>query len=143
MNTDSSAQSRGLKPWPKGVSGNPGGRAPIPKDVRDAFRAHTRTALGVLLKVATNPKSPPSARVSAAEAILSRAWGKPYQPADIGKLEGTLSQKGEAVLSALSDQKIAPEEAGTIMQAISAQARIVEVAELERRISELEKKHGR
>lgn len=63
----------------KGVSGNPGGR---PKDiyhVRELARQYTDEAVNTLAEIANNPKSPPSARVQAANALLDRAWGKPVQ----------------------------------------------------------------
>jgi hypothetical protein len=53
----------------------------------------------------------------------------------IGPLSGDLAAQGRTVLEALSGGKITPNQAATIMQAISAQARIVEVDELERRIA--------
>ena len=59
-------------------------------------------------------------------------------PVSIGKLEGSLADQGRMILSALSDGGITPDEANTLMQAVSAQARIVEVDELERRIAALE-----
>jgi hypothetical protein len=33
--------------------------------------------------ICRSPKAPPSARVAAAEALLSRGWGKPVQPAEV------------------------------------------------------------
>ena len=62
---------------------------------------------------------------------------------DIGPLTGDLATQGRAVLEALSVGRITPNQAATIMQAISAQARIVEVDELERRIAALEAKRCR
>jgi hypothetical protein len=58
----------------------------------------------------------------------------------IGPLAGDLAAQGRTVLEALSAGEITPGQAMTIMQAISAQARIVEVDELERRIAALEER---
>jgi hypothetical protein len=58
----------------------------------------------------------------------------------IGPLSGDLAAQGRAVLAALSSGRITPSQAATVMQTISAQARIVEVDELERRIAALERK---
>ena len=44
------------------------------------------------------------------------------------------------MLEALSGGEITPSQAATVMQAISAQARIVEVDELEQRVAALEEK---
>ena len=58
-------------------------------------------------------------------------------PIAVEPLTGDLAAQGRTVLEALSSGEITPNQAGTIMQAISAQARIVEVDELERRIAQL------
>ena len=49
-----------------------------------------------------------------------------------------LSDKGELILANVADGAITPVEASNLMNAISSQARILEVDELERRITELE-----
>lgn len=63
----------------KGRSGNPGGRPRIPDDVKEAAKALTSLAMKTLKEICEDSKAPPSARVTAAEAILNRAWGKPVQ----------------------------------------------------------------
>jgi len=71
-------------PFKKGQSGNPGGRAHIVtkdgKTLRQLSRDHTREALDVLLEVMRDKGAPQSARVSAAQMIHDRGWGKPTQP---------------------------------------------------------------
>jgi hypothetical protein len=52
--------------------------------------------------------------------------------------QGSLAEKGEAVIAALGEGVIAPDVAGTILQGIAAQARIIEFDELEKRIGALE-----
>jgi hypothetical protein len=42
-------------------------------------RAHTGEAVQTLVSIMTNPKSAPAARVSAANALLDRGYGKPPQ----------------------------------------------------------------
>jgi hypothetical protein len=59
---------------------------------------------------------------------LSRAWADAKE----------LSDKGDLILVNVADGEIAPAEASSLMNAISSQARILEVDELERRITELE-----
>lgn len=49
-------------------------------DIRSLARAHTEKAVRTLVGIMSQPKAPAAARVSAAEAILSRGWGKPTQP---------------------------------------------------------------
>lgn len=62
-----------------GQSGNPGGRPKVLADVQEAARARTAEAIDVLASIAIDPGAPPAARVSAANALLDRAWGKPQQ----------------------------------------------------------------
>lgn len=62
-----------------GQSGNPGGRPKAVAIVRDLARAQTDVALSALVEIATAGTSE-AARVSAAQAILDRGWGKPTQP---------------------------------------------------------------
>lgn len=42
-------------------------------------RSHTADALATLVAIMTNGDAPATARVSAANAVLDRAWGKPRQ----------------------------------------------------------------
>ncbi len=63
----------------KGVSGNPGGRPKELKEIQDLARIHTKDAIDALVRVLKKGKSD-AAVVSAAEALLNRAWGKPTQP---------------------------------------------------------------
>ena len=52
-----------------------------------------------------------------------------------------LSEKGALILNHVATGKITPSEASYMMSAISSQARIIEIDELERRIIELENKN--
>jgi len=53
--------------------------AKSPSDIRSLARSYTDMAIQALAGVAQNGQSE-SARVAAAEALLSRGWGKPTQP---------------------------------------------------------------
>jgi hypothetical protein len=48
--------------------------------IRSLARTHTRTAVNVLVRIMRNEDATPAARVSAANAILDRGWGKATQP---------------------------------------------------------------
>jgi hypothetical protein len=63
-------------------------------------------------------------------------------PVDIGSLEGALADQGRTVLGALSAGAITPDEANSLMQAVAAQARIIETDELEKRIAALEARNS-
>src|SRR6476620_2290028 len=67
------------KPFKKGQSGNPGGRPKIVAEVKELAREHTAQAIQTIVSIMTNPKSAPAARVSAANALRDRGYGKPPQ----------------------------------------------------------------
>ena len=48
-------------------------------EIRSMARSHTKTAINTLVGVMRSPKATHAARVSAANAILDRGWGKPQQ----------------------------------------------------------------
>jgi len=71
----------------KGQSGNPGGRPPavLPdgRTIADVAREHTADAIETLAKIMRDDEQPGAARVSAANAILDRGWGRPKQELDV------------------------------------------------------------
>jgi hypothetical protein len=67
--------------WQKGMSSpNPGGRPKALHDVQELARQHTEAAINALAKIMNDDEARHSARISAAEALLSRGWGRPIQP---------------------------------------------------------------
>jgi hypothetical protein len=53
-------------------------------EIRSLARSHTRSALNVLLGVMRSKDATAAARVSAANAILDRGWGKAPQAVEKG-----------------------------------------------------------
>jgi Family of unknown function (DUF5681) len=75
-----------------GRSGNPTGRPKRPatiearrifRDVADAAREVTGEAINALVAIMKNPKAPAAARISAAQALLDRGYGKPAQAIEV------------------------------------------------------------
>ena len=59
-------------------------------EIRSLARSHTRTAINVLVGIMRSKDATAPARVSAANAILDRGWGKApqaFQNGDDGALE--------------------------------------------------------
>ena len=64
-------------------------RAKTITEIRSIARGHTRAAIRTLVGVMCSKDATHAARVSAANAILDRGWGKASQPVE-GKEEGAL-----------------------------------------------------
>ncbi|KVF49492.1 hypothetical protein WJ14_31530 [Burkholderia cenocepacia] len=62
------------------------------------------------------------------------------EPINIAGLTGSLANQGKTVVAAMAAGTITPDEAAAVMAVISAQAKIVEADELEKRIAALEEK---
>ena len=58
-------------------------------EIRSLARSHTRTAINVLVGIMRSKDATAAARVTAANAILDRGWGKANQAIEIGD-EGAL-----------------------------------------------------
>ena len=54
-------------------------------------------------------------------------------------LSGSLGEQGRSVLDALATGTVTPDQAATMLTAIATQARIVEVDEIEKRVTALER----
>ncbi len=67
----------------KGSCGNPGGK-PDQRHVRELAKKYTEDAIRTLAEIMLDDTKREAARVSAAEVLLDRGWGKPTQPLDHG-----------------------------------------------------------
>jgi hypothetical protein len=77
-------------------------------EIRSLARSHTRTAINVLVRIMRSKDVTAAARVTAANAILDRGWGKAAQPlqnGDDGALE--LIHRIERVI--VSPENVSPE----------------------------------
>jgi hypothetical protein len=60
-------------------------RTRTPTEIRALARGHTKAALKVLVGLMRNDEATPAVRLSAANAILDRGWGKSAQPIESGE----------------------------------------------------------
>ena len=89
---------KGFRP---GQSGNPTGLPKGVAEVRAAARQHTAAAIATLAEIAASRKAPASARVSAAEALLDRGWGKAVQPVDVNDTRPLAGVPADRIIAAL------------------------------------------
>lgn len=124
--------------WQKGQSGNPAGR---PSGQLMSMRAkladHVPEILDVLIAQAK------SGDTVAARLILERVAPsfKPVEKSEPLPLpEGTLTDKGNAILDAVAAGLLAPTQGAALVGAIGTLARVAEVDELAARVAALEEK---
>jgi hypothetical protein len=97
------------RPFEKGKSGNPGGRPKQLTAVQALARQHTVAAIKTLAHLMQHGEFEATRR-AAANDLLSRAWGNPVSPVNLGGdasgLVQVIIQKG------LGDEPPAPQEPG-------------------------------
>jgi len=128
----------------KGTSGNPAGRPKGVKDRRVKYRELIESHAAKLIK-ATVAKAL-DGDMAALRLCLERIC-PPIKAKDelvhIAELKGNLTSQGQTIITAMGAGTIAPSEAARMLQALAAQARIIEVDELDRRVSALEARRGK
>ena len=72
--------------------------AKAPIEIRSLARSYTNSALKTLVAIMTEISAPAAARVSAAQALLDRGWGKPTQPIGGDKENPLVIEKIEWVI---------------------------------------------
>ncbi len=91
-------QMAGLRPWKKGQSGNPGGRATTHKTKMKALaERRSYKAMRTICQIAEDPNAPAGTRLAAANDILCWAYGKPEVQANI-KAEVNVNATSEIAL---------------------------------------------
>ena len=126
-------------PFKKGQSGNPKGRPPGVKDRRGRYRelldSHAPKLIAKARALALAGDT--VALKMCLERILPPIRVKD-EPIRLGKIEGSLSEKGKHIVDAMLEGRVSSSEASDMLSVLAAQARIVEVDELERRVAALE-----
>jgi hypothetical protein len=96
------------RPFPKGISGNPGGRPRVLGDVQELARERSPEAINTLAAIMDDKKAPPAARVAAANSLLDRGYGKPTQPISQTLTRIDPSTMSDAELAAIVRNGIQP-----------------------------------
>ncbi len=109
---------RNLRPFPKGVSGNPGGRPRVLAEIRALARTYTEPALLALVEIMQRGQNE-SARVAVAQAVLDRGWGRPVQALEHSGPEGSALLPAD--LTVLPDAQLA--QLSALLEEIAGQAR--------------------
>jgi hypothetical protein len=133
----------GLRPWRKGQSGNPNGRRAkglaTAERLRNALVKELPDILRTVVEAAKNGD------MTAAKTILERVL-PPLKAVEAPTLlefpTDTLSNQGQAILQAMASGALSPGQAVQLLGAMSAQAKIVEVDDMARRLTELERRVG-
>jgi len=134
-------RAQGKKPpgrWKPGESGNPKGRTPGTGEVA-AIRAAIADRVPELLAAMMTRAL--DGDVGAARLLLERAVAPlkaAEQPQALSLPDGTLTDQGRAVLSAVAAGELAPGQGAALLGAIGALARVTELDELTSRIEKLE-----
>lgn len=74
----------------KGKSGNPKGRPKTPQWMKEKLEELTPTALAVWEEVLNDPDAKPELRVSVAEKVLDRRFGKPKEHKEVTNPDGAV-----------------------------------------------------
>ena len=129
--------------WKPGQSGNPQGRKPGTGEVaqiRASIAQRMPELVQSLMERAFNGD------MGAARLLLERTVAplRAVDPAQVIPLTGkTLTERGQAVLGAVSAGELSPGQGAALIGAISSLARVVEIDELAARVAALEGKHGK
>ena len=130
--------------WKKGQSGNPKGRAKGSGKIAQLRTMLEPYAEELVQKARDMAMEGDSTALRLCLERLVPAIKIKDEPVSVEGLKGdaSLVAQGQAVINALSSGQITPIESATMMQSIASQARIIEVDELEKRVTELEANNG-
>ena len=134
--------TQGNRKWAPGQSGNPNGRPRGSGQVgalRKQIEDHVPEIITAMVAKATEGDA------GAARLLLERVLPpiKALQQASpIALPDGSLTEQGKAVLSAIGMGDLVPSQGAQILQALGSLAKLVETDELAARIKKLEEQHA-
>lgn len=123
----------------KGESGNPNGRPRGSKDKRTEYRELFQEQAPALVAAAVEKAL--DGDVACLKLCIDRIVS-PYRSTDktveLPDLAGTLTEQGNKIILAIGEGEITPRDGRDMLAALAAQARIVEICDLEERVKALE-----
>ena len=129
--------------WEPGQSGNPKGKTPGSGELqklRASIAEHVPSILEQLVTAAQGGD------IQAARLILERVLPPVKATEQAVELElpadGTLTTTGRAVLSAVASGDLAPSQGAALLGAIGSLARVIEIDELDARLTKLEEQQN-
>lgn len=128
--------------WEKGESGNPGGRKPGTGQVaklRNSIATHIPEIITQMVSKAKEGD------VQAARLLLERVI-PPLKSIESNVLitfpeNATLSEQGQTIIQSIADGTLTPGQGQALLSGLGSQARLIEITELEERITALENRH--
>ena len=128
--------------WKPGESGNPKGRRPGTGEVAKLRASIANDLPEIIDRLVEQAKG---GDASAARLLLERVLPalKPIDEPVLLKIpDGSLTEQGRAVVTAMADGGLTPSQGAAMLGAIGTLGKLVETDELLRRIEALEKKNG-
>ena len=129
---------------PKGAGRKPGSVSAATLAIRKLASGHAEAAIKALIEVMSDSELPPAARVSAANALLDRGYGKPSNIVAVDFDPPLSKQEPTDALAAITDKITAGElpiaEGAKLSSMVETRMRAIELAELDNRLKALEGK---
>ena len=88
--------------------------AKTPLEIKSLARAHTETALKTLAGIMNEPSAPHSARVSAANSLLDRGWGKSEQTQNVNVTKVSVKELTDSELDDIIARSRAGDEGAAV-----------------------------
>lgn len=128
--------------WKKGESGNPNGRKPGTGQVaklRNSIATHIPEIITQMVSKAKEGD------VQAARLLLERVM-PPLKSMESNVSitfpeNATLSEQGQTIIQSIADGTLTPGQGQALLSGLGSQARLIEITELEERITALENRH--
>jgi len=129
--------------FPKGESGNPGGRPAITSEVKELARQNAAKAFERIVKLMDDKN--PRIALAAASAVLDRAYGKPVPEQRIVAFKATpigsakdIASAVSSLMAATANGEMTVSDLRDLAGVLELQRKALETQEIEQRLQKLE-----